>query len=543
MRTPFYISAILCFCLYNLSAQTPKKATTLPDWKVKPSELKALNSPNRDINLSITPNGRYLYFMSGRGLQPWSQPNYTTFRGRPEADGDVWFAEKKNGEWGEPQCLQAPVNTGMGEDEPNISADGQTVYFQSWRRDWASSGGPYYRAELHGDRWENPRGLGSGINRFFQSTGFATDGMSIAPNGRVMVIACGPQYDGPMDIFISRRDEDGVWSVPERLDVSTRQDERSVFIGADSKTLYFASNGWGGFGKLDIFKTTLEGGASTGELINIGKPFNTPDEDYGFVLDAPRNDVYFVREGDIYYANLGDNVDARIKPQPVVIINGLVREKGKGFLESNLFLLHNESDEIFSKARSNALSGEYSMSFPRYPGEFTIRVNFAEGYPSIEKKVSINDQTPEVIEISFEVDPAIPVPEPVKPVAPVAKPPEPKTEAPAPSQNTLARVLFAFDQAVLNEAARQELATIAEAAKKANRYTLTIIGHTDDAGAAEYNQQLSERRAKAVADYFAAQGLTATIAAKGELLPAVANDSEGNKAKNRRVEVVLEYQY
>lgn len=535
MRRLLYFT-LLFMCAQVSWAQEQKQAITLPDWSVKPSALNVLNSPQRDINLSITPNGRFLYFMSGRGQQPWSHFT-TSYKGRPEADGDIWYSEKKNSNWGRPTCLQAPINTGNGEDEPNISADGQTVYFQSWRDDWLSTGGPYYRAELHGDRWENPRGLGTGITRFFRATGFsATDGMAVAPNGRVLVVACGHQYDGPMDLYVSWKNEEGVWSVPQRLDVSTPRDERSVFIGADSKTLYFASDGWGGFGKLDIFKTTLEGGAMTGELINIGKPFNTPDEDYGFVLDAPRNDVYFVREGDIYYANLGDKIDARIKPEAVVIINGTVREKGKGALESNLFFRHDETDEVLTKARSNALSGEYSMSLPRYPGEYTLRVNFADGYPSIEQKVIIDDATPETLEISFEIDPGA-VNNPEVPV-PVAKPKPIETKNTR--QSVSKTILFAFDQAVLTESSRAELMAIVADAKKASHYTLTIIGHTDDAGSNDYNQKLSERRAKTVADFFAGQGLNAKIAAKGELLPTVANDSDGNKAKNRRVEVVME---
>lgn len=533
MRTPYLICFLVFFGLQSLFAQDQKKAITLPDWSIKPSALSVLNSPQRDINLSITPNGQFLYFMSGRGRQEWSQYN-TSYRGVREADGDVWYSEKKNGTWTSPTCLQSPINTSNGEDEPNISADGQTIYFESWRSDWTYSGGPYYRAELHGDRWEDPRGLGSGITRFFQMSQFsATDGMSIAPNGRIMIIACGRSYDGPMDLYISRKDEEGVWGMPQKLDVSTQGDERSVFIGADSKTIYFASDGWGGFGKLDIFKTTLEGGATTGELINIGKPFNTPNEDYGFVLDAPRNDVYFVRDGDIYYANLGDKADARIKPEAVLIVNGLVKEKGKGYLESNLFFRHDESDEIFGKARSNALSGAYSMSFPRYPGEYTIRVNFADGYPSIEKKIVIDENTPEVLDISFEIDPA-------KLEEPVAKQPEPIAEIPVKSINTSTTVLFAFDQAELSESSKEDLRQVADSAKKANRYELTIVGHTDDAGSSDYNQKLSERRAKAVADFFATQGLTAKIAAKGELVPVVSNSTDQNKAKNRRVEVVLE---
>jgi outer membrane protein OmpA-like peptidoglycan-associated protein len=534
MRTPSFLFLLLLLSQV-LTAQNAKKQVTLPDWKVTPIALSALNSPQRDVNLSITPNGRYLYFMSGRGLQTWSNPNYTTFKGQPEADGDVWYAERNNNVWKAPVCLQAPVNTSMGEDEPNISADGQTVYFESWRNDWMASGGPYYQAELHGNQWSQPYGLGSGISQFFQYSRYATDGMSVAPNGRIMVIASGPNYDGPMDIFISRKDQNGQWSVPQKLDISTPYDERSVFIGADSKTLYFASNGWGGFGKLDIFKTTLEGGTTTGELINIGKPFNTKDDDYGFILDAPRNDVFFVREGDIFYANLGATIDERIKPKSVLIINGLVKEKGKGFLEANLFMRHDESDEIMGKARSNSASGEYSMSLPKFPGEYTLRVNFLEGYPPIEKKVIIDAATPDVLEISFEVDPT---PQEVTPIQTEA--PAPKVVIAIPSSTKKATILFHYGQAILTDSSKVQLQEIAALCKTAKQYTLSLVGHTDDSGSNGFNQKLSERRVKAVADFFRSQGLTCKIDAKGEQAPMVANDNDVHKAQNRRVEVILE---
>ncbi len=523
MSTPFYYLSFLFLlsATLTLSAQDPKTTVTLPDWNVNPSELTHLNSPQRDINLSITPNGRYLYFMTGRGLQPWSRANYTTFRGRPEADGDIWYSEKKNGVWQAPVCLQTPVNTGMGEDEPNISADGQTVYFQSWRSNWGASGGPYYRAELRGDVWENPKGLGGGINEFFRKTTYATDGMAIAPNGRVMVVACGPDYDGPMDLYISRKGDDGAWSAPLKLDFSTPKDERSAFIAADNKTLYFASDGHGGFGNLDIFKTTLEGGARTGELVNIGRPFNTAGDDYGFLLDAPRNDVYFVREGDIWYANLGTEADERIRPEAVVVINGVVHEKTLNrSLEANLLLRDDATDQIVSQARSNALTGEYSLTLPKVPGGYTLRVNFPDGRPSIEKEIIIDENTGETLDIPVDAAP---------------------TDAELTPKSTLpkqaATILFPFDQATLTETGRQELLTLAEAVKQAGNYTLTVTGHTDDTGAAAYNQGLSERRAKAVADFLTAQGLTVKTTAKGETAPVAGNDTKENKARNRRVEV------
>ncbi len=69
-----------------------------------------------------------------------------------------------------------------------------------------------------------------------------------------------------------------------------------------------------------------------------------------------------------------------------------------------------------------------------------------------------------------------------------------------------------------------------------------IDGHTDSDGAAAYNQDLSQRRAKAVRDYFVAEGLDASrfeVKGFGETKPVAKNDSRENKRKNRRVELTI----
>jgi hypothetical protein len=137
-------------------------------------ELKNLNSPFRETNLSITPNGKYLYFMSDRGGQRWSEKrwdNWSVERKNQTGpayrfDGDIWYSRRVDGGWSDPVCLGKVINTSNGEDEPNISADGQRVYFQSWDN-WVRRDGPYYMAKLDGAQWGKPVGLGGGITLFF----------------------------------------------------------------------------------------------------------------------------------------------------------------------------------------------------------------------------------------------------------------------------------------------------------------------------------------------------------------------------------------
>ena len=144
------------------------------------------------------------------------------------------------------------------------------------------------------------------------------------------------------------------------------------------------------------------------------------------------------------------------------------------------------------------------------------------------------------------------------PVAAVEPAPEPAPEPVkcTPQMDTItvdAAKLFGYDKA--NLIAEGKTALDDAAAKiKANPEikTVTVTGHTDRIGSDAYNQKLSERRAKQVADYLAAQGVDAGIIAavgKGESEPVV--QCAGTKATkkliqclqpNRRVEIKAEGQ-
>jgi outer membrane protein OmpA-like peptidoglycan-associated protein len=71
---------------------------------------------------------------------------------------------------------------------------------------------------------------------------------------------------------------------------------------------------------------------------------------------------------------------------------------------------------------------------------------------------------------------------------------------------------------------------------------MEIQGHTDDVGDDAKNLQLSQERAQAVVDYFVGKGVGAdrfVARGYGETKPVVANDTDANRAQNRRVEFTL----
>lgn len=100
---------------------------------------------------------------------------------------------------------------------------------------------------------------------------------------------------------------------------------------------------------------------------------------------------------------------------------------------------------------------------------------------------------------------------------------------------------FDFDSAKLKPGMESALSDVAaEVNATAGTESLSIVGHTDSTGPADYNQGLSERRAQAVADFLAGQGVPASamsVMGKGETDPIADNSTRDGRAANRRVEI------
>jgi outer membrane protein OmpA-like peptidoglycan-associated protein len=103
-------------------------------------------------------------------------------------------------------------------------------------------------------------------------------------------------------------------------------------------------------------------------------------------------------------------------------------------------------------------------------------------------------------------------------------------------------VLFDFNKSVIKPAGVQALAPVVQALRDQPTLRAELVGHTDSVGSDEYNQRLSLRRAEAVRNHLVSQGINPariTVDGRGESQPEVPNDTEANRAKNRRVEITL----
>ena len=199
-------------------------------------------------------------------------------------------------------------------------------------------------------------------------------------------------------------------------------------------------------------------------------------------------------------------------------------------------------------AQSNVTSSEVPKSTANQPAGATARIANpppAPGYVgSGAGVVATNpfglcwhggaDWTPDKAASPCDV-----VPRAAIPAAPIAKAPEPApapaplAAAPAPEPVVIEKislstdVLFPFNSAELLPGGQQKLDQLAENSKGANVERVVLTGHADRIGSEEYNQQLSEDRAQAVADYLAQKGVDSSrlqVEGKGKSEPITGNE-------------------
>lgn len=103
-------------------------------------------------------------------------------------------------------------------------------------------------------------------------------------------------------------------------------------------------------------------------------------------------------------------------------------------------------------------------------------------------------------------------------------------------------ILFDVNKATLKAASKENLAKLAEILNKYPDTNILLEGHTDASGSEEYNQTLSEQRARSVANYLAGLNVSTTRLTEkgyGEAQPVATNDTPEGRQMNRRVEVAI----
>lgn len=101
---------------------------------------------------------------------------------------------------------------------------------------------------------------------------------------------------------------------------------------------------------------------------------------------------------------------------------------------------------------------------------------------------------------------------------------------------------FDFDRAGVRGNVQGRLDRVIQLLKEMPEVDIQIVGYTDDIGSAQYNLELSLRRAESVRDYIVARGIDdarLSVAGRGKTEPLVSNSTSEGRAVNRRVEFVV----
>ncbi|KAF1053350.1 MAG: Peptidoglycan-binding protein ArfA [Stenotrophomonas maltophilia] len=104
------------------------------------------------------------------------------------------------------------------------------------------------------------------------------------------------------------------------------------------------------------------------------------------------------------------------------------------------------------------------------------------------------------------------------------------------------KVLFGNNDATLNPVSAAELQRIGHALLSVGIQRLRLEGHTDAYGERDYNQQLSERRAQAVAEALAIAGIPRDgmqVIGRGMDVPVADNADARGRSENRRVAIIV----
>lgn len=197
------------------------------------------------------------------------------------------------------------------------------------------------------------------------------------------------------------------------------------------------------------------------------------------------------------------------------------------------------------------VSAGYNLSLTDNLNYYKIKT-MTDGYISFGLGLSFSGKSNKPIEKSEGVAkqpvvapapaPAPPKPEPVKVEAP-APPPAPKVEAPKPpveKELTFDFVHFDFNKFALTKENKDILDHAYDVISKYNEPKVVLSGNTDSKGSEKYNMKLSKKRALIVKDYLVKKGLDEkciSIEIFGKTKPVVLNDTDQDRAKNRRTEI------
>lgn len=351
---------------------------------------------------------------------------------------DLYYCRLIEGQWAKAVRMPPPVNSDRNEGSACLSQDGRMLYFTACGREDGAGRCDLYISYRKADGWSRPKNLGPAVN-----TGSWESQPCLSIDGQTLYFVSDRKGGyGGLDIWRSTFVE-GEWSTPVNLGpvINTSEDEKCPFIAFDDQKLYFSSNGHIGMGDMDLFVATRVDDSTWGNPVNLGYPINTSGDESSLIISPDGRTAIFSSDKygdgnqlDLYYFALPEPV----RPEPV-----------------------------------------------EYKEEIT------EVAPTLEVGESI----------------------------------------------TLKNVFFRTGKYDLLDISIVELDKVVEMMKSHTNIHIELGGHTDNVGSDALNQKLSEQRAKAVYDYLVKHGVEASrlsYKGYGSTQPVADNSTPEGRRQNRR---------
>ncbi len=453
---------------------------------------------------------------------------------------NIYISTYKNGEWGPGTNMGPNINTSLNTATAGLSNDGLTLYIY---RGAIDAGDLLQSQYLKGQGWikadQMTDKIGKVINTPFQETTIC-----FSPDGKTLYyVSEKPGGFGGKDIYKAVKDAKGSWQDPVNLgpNINTAYDEQGLYLTPDGKTLYFSSKGHNSMGGYDIFKSVSDTGYWSAPE-NLGYPINGPDDDVFFVLSADGKYGYYTSirkdEGyggyDLYKITFNPDEQLvkndslillpAIKPTAPLphydhglLLTGIITDTmTHNPLEATLELADNKKGSLVDSIHVNNTTGRYLIYIPS-GSNYGISVE-ADGYLFYSANFDLVDTAKYAI---VEKDIAL----------------QPLDVG---SHTVLRNVFFDFDKATERPASIRELNRAVKLLMDYPCLKIELSGHTDGKGSPDYNKQLSEARARSVALYLEAHGISASriiYKGYGATIPIATNLTDTGRQLNRRTEL------
>ena len=471
---------------------------------------------------------------SARGTSNWTGEGYY----------DLFRAKFSNGQLSKEEPFSSKLNSLLNESSPVFTRTMDTIYFtrnyqvplskeEKKKKVEEKVLLELYRSVRKNNEWTEP------VRLPFNVTGYSVAHPAITPDGKWLYFAADINGTrGKSDIFRVRiNHKKGIYGKPENLGDLINTEGRETFPYISSKNvLFFSSDGLPGLGGLDIFAVKIEQDGSLKRLQNIGRPGNTPDDDFAFVLDEDRS-VGFLssnRPGgkgkdDIYYFVQNRPLEFDCKKT----IKGIVKDIDTKEVLGQVTLTLSDSDQKEIAKIDNKSNGDYDFGAKTVNCDDTFVFLRAqrEDYAVVEEQVNIREKGT-VIEKEILMK---------------------TTKKKLQKGDDLAKIFqikeIKFDLGKYNirPDAAAELVKIVEAMKDHPTMKIAIRSPTDSRGSDKFNLILSDKRAKATMEWIVSQGIAKNrLTAKGygetQLVNGCKNGvpcSEEEHQQNRRSEFII----